>query len=125
MRGFLTLKSSEHDLAEERGSGDNKKQEHAVKRRDIRLKNNMKVLWPPPSIGPLGGLELSPSSSSHSSLLSLCLSVYSAGCVRKGNSAGKRSAKNEIVLPKGFDLDEVTLHSLFFPLTIFFCPLHL
>lgn len=66
----------------------------------------MKILWPSPSIGPLGSLE-SPtaSSTSHSSLLSLCLSVYSAGCVRK--SGAKRFFKNEISLPKGFDWDEV------------------
>lgn len=70
----------------------------------------MKVLWPLPSPFPsaLGMGQPSAvsgtSSTSSQALLSLCLSIYSSGCVRK---TSKRLVKNEIVLPKSFDVEEV------------------
>lgn len=66
----------------------------------------MKVLWlPSPAVHSMSAAQpaLAHSSASHS-LLSLCLSIYSAGRVRKST---KRLAKNELAASKNGILEEV------------------
>ena len=100
----------------------------SVPQRGLYIVLNMKLLWPP---APLS-VSTSPTTATAAaavaaltmetapihrqrqtnSLLNLCLSLYTAGCVRKAGHTNKRRAnkKNELALvSKDFDLDQVRL----------------
>ena len=85
---------------------------------------NMKLLWPTaplsvstsPTAAAVAALTMETQpvhrQRQTNSLLNLCLSLYTAGCVRKAGHTSKRRAnkKNELALvSKDFDLDQVRL----------------
>jgi len=99
-----------------------------VPQRGLYIVLNMKLLWPPAplsvSTSPTTAaaaaavaalaMETAPGHRQRqtNSLLNLCLSLYTAGCVRKAGHTNKRRAnkKNELALVcKDFDLDQVRL----------------